>query len=54
MINIMFNKYICFYKLGVNFLSVQKKTKFAFLAHQATYEKWKALLSVSFHVPGAF
>ena len=50
----MFNKYICFYKLGVNFLSVQKKTKFAFLAHQATYEKWKALLSVSFHVLGAF
>ena len=34
MINIMFNKYICFYKLGVNFLSVQKKTKFVFLAQR--------------------
>ena len=35
----MFNKYICLYKLCVCFLEVQKKTKFAFLARQATCKK---------------
>ena len=51
----MFNKYNALqwflYNLGVN-SQVQKQTKFAFLAHQATCKKskWEALLSVSFHV----
>ena len=38
----MFNKYNALqwlYNLGVN-SQVQKKTKFAFLAHQATCKKW--------------
>ena len=35
----MFKKYICLYKLCVCFLEVQKKTKFAFLARQATCKK---------------
>jgi len=51
---IMFNKYICFYNLGVNFLQVQKETKFAFLGHQAKCKIWGELLSVPFHKAGAF